>query len=74
MQERPLKSEDITPEAEMAAKNLVDNADFRAIVNIRMKSLERDVLDSVEENELKEAHKEYHALKAFFEWVAEAAS
>lgn len=72
--ERPLKSDDITPEVEAAAKFLVDNKEFRVIVNARMESLKKDVLDSVEEKELKDTHKEYTSLLAFFEWVAEAAS
>ena len=57
------------PHLKEAAKNLLDNEDFTMLIQYRASELQTDVLDSIEQTEVLNAHQEYNHLKGFGEWI-----
>ena len=57
------------PEVTKAAKTLLTNSDFATLLSYRMNELKEDVINSVEEKEIMEAHRELTDLRLFAEWI-----
>lgn len=57
------------PQIKAAAKNLLDNEDFRVLINTRIAELREDIEESLEEKQILLAHSELNNIKAFGQWI-----
>lgn len=61
------------PELKQAAKSLLNSSDFATLFRYRTEELKEDVINSVEQSEIMDAHRELSDLKLFGEWIAHIA-
>jgi hypothetical protein len=56
-------------ELKVAARRLLENEDFKLVLNYHSENLAKGVLDSTEDKDILAAHSEYGALRNFVEFL-----
>jgi len=57
------------PQLKQAAKNLLDNQDFRVILTTRIAEIREDIEQQMESNEILKSHAELNNIKDFAQWI-----
>ena len=57
------------PQLKQAAKNLLDNQDFRVILTTRIAEIREDIEQHMESNEILKSHAELNNIKDFAQWI-----
>ena len=57
------------PQLKQAAKNLLDNQDFRVILTTRITEIREDIEQQMESNEILKSHAELNNIKDFAQWI-----
>ena len=57
------------PQLKQAAKNLLDNQDFRVILTTRIAEIREDVEQQMDSNEILRSHAELNNIKDFAQWI-----
>jgi hypothetical protein len=58
------------PQVTQAAKNLLDNNDFRVLLSTRLEELKEDIVNSSEGSMILDSHAELTHVKQFAEWIS----